>query len=233
MKHLFYIPRPDNLRDICLDNFLLKLPTYKVKYGISDADILKLTKGKAIFSYCLSVLNSIRTFNTTVTSFKNTVIKATPGTGLPTAFPSQPVLAAPPADLIFDVFTFAAYIGNRIKTHLDFNTTDGNDLRLIGIEQGSPDDPATWKPHLVAQRLGDFYNILWGWEGHPAEGMELQIDRGSGTFATVVVDPDPDYLDNVNVNTVPIPTNWRIRGIYRKNGVQVGQWSDIITVPVP
>ncbi|PZR71987.1 MAG: hypothetical protein DLM73_14235 [Chthoniobacterales bacterium] len=62
------------------------------------------------------------------------------------------------------------------------------------------------------------------------DALELWVDRGSGTFVFLAIDSEPDYPD-----TAPLPATgglWKYKGINRLHDDQVGQWSDILEVPV-
>jgi hypothetical protein len=64
------------------------------------------------------------------------------------------------------------------------------------------------------------------------DALEIEVDRGTGTFALLTIDTVPDYLD-----TAPLPpagTNalWRYRAIYRLKDERVGHWSPVLEMAV-
>ncbi|MCX6353109.1 MAG: hypothetical protein NTX03_14810 [Bacteroidetes bacterium] len=231
MSKLGYIPRPLAGKNNWLANFATELPNYKVKYGIPDADVNEIIALAATFAYIYGATLSQKAYGKAMTLFMKIVLEGTDGAN-PTGVPVYNA-GVVPATLIFDGLKKIRSIVARIKAATNYSETDGQILGIIGIEQGSPEDPSTWKPHITAQRQGDFVEILWGWEGHPADGAEIQVDRTNTGWGTIAIDPDPNYTDTFNIASLPNPTQWKFRAIYRKNGVQVGQWSDVMVVAVP
>ncbi|MCX6351748.1 MAG: hypothetical protein NTX03_07790 [Bacteroidetes bacterium] len=228
----YFIPGPEGLKNNFIINFDDKLPDYQAKYGFSNDEVTALHNGALNWVYIYAMQNTQKVFGKTTTDYKKVVLNG-PKTGNPPNTVPVFTAPAPPATLVFNVLGIIQGMAARIKVHPAYSVNDAIALGIIGPEQGNPDDPATWKPHITVQRQGDFVEILWGWEGHPADGMEIQVDRTNAGWGTIAIDPDPNYTDTFNVNALPNPTQWKFRGIYRKNGVQVGQWSDVMVVAVP
>ena len=60
--------------------------------------------------------------------------------------------------------------------------------------------------------------------------LELEADRSNGQWAPLSVTTITPYTDPTNCPAAGAV--WRYRGIYQLNGVRVGQWSAIVTLPV-
>ncbi len=71
-----------------------------------------------------------------------------------------------------------------------------------------------------------------GWTKQGMDGLKILVDRGAGAFSFLAFDTIPDYLE-----TAPLPAPgtspvWKYKAIYRLGDEQVGQWSDVVSIPV-
>src|ERR1700720_1989927 len=113
----------------------------------------------------------------------------------------------------------------RIKNHPGYTEAIGQDLGIIGAEQTI--DMIAIKPTLIALLIAGHPVIQW--DRQEMDAVELWVDRGSG-FVFLAIDSEPDYTD-----TAALPAGggiWKYKAIYRLHDEQVGQWSDIVSVPV-
>ena len=76
--------------------------------------------------------------------------------------------------------------------------------------------------------------VKWNWGGYTAylDSCEIQVDRNDGKgFVLLAMDTTPGYTD-----TQAFPaahTVWTYRAIYRVDDVQVGVWSQPVSIAVP
>ena len=68
------------------------------------------------------------------------------------------------------------------------------------------------------------------WKRKSADGIDIYVDRGAGSFIFLATDTVPNYTD-----TFTLPAGaavWKYRCIYRIDDAPVGQWSDTTIVTV-
>ena len=63
------------------------------------------------------------------------------------------------------------------------------------------------------------------------DGIEIQVDRGTG-FVFLAVDTVPDYTDTEPMPAAGQSALWKYKAIYRQGDDRVGQWSDVVSIPV-
>jgi len=71
-----------------------------------------------------------------------------------------------------------------------------------------------------------------GWVKQGMDGLEILVDRGTGTFAFLAFDTIPDYLDTAALPAPGASAVWKYKAIYRLGDEQVGQWSDEVRISV-
>jgi len=112
-----------------------------------------------------------------------------------------------------------------IKRSPGYDETIGNDLGIIGPEDGAPDFD-TFGPVLKISRAPAGVTVGWGWQGKKAflNQCEIQVDRGDGQgWRFLTIDSTPNYVDT---EAIPVtPTKWQYRAIYRVGDQRSGQWS--------
>jgi hypothetical protein len=91
-------------------------------------------------------------------------------------------------------------------------------------------DLTSLKPVVTATL--DAGQITVGRTKQGMDAVEIFVDRGDGKgFVFLAVDTVPDYTD-----TQPPPagqsTLWKYKVNYRQGDDRVGQWSDVVSIPV-
>jgi len=137
------------------------------------------------------------------------------------------VFAETPAAVAANIFGRVAALVVRIKNHPGYTEAIGQDLGVIGAEETV--DLHSLKPAL---KLTLQAGRPVGWTKQGLDGVEIWVDRGTGTFAFLAIDAVPDYLD-----TAPLPAPgagavWKYKAIYRLNDEPVGQSSDVASLSV-
>jgi hypothetical protein len=232
MKHQNWYPLKQTEQIVWLSNFLTKLPGYATVLGLTTGQVTAAVADCHWLEYILELwLPAVRTFSLACTS---ALAEAERGTGTavqvlpvftPPALPPDTVAVAPGA--LTRIFALVQSIKNGGKTTDTINTN----LGIVGSEAAAV-DLTTVQPVISAKANGSQVQIKWGWQGNSAalDSCEIQVDRGTGTFALLTIDTTPNYTD-----TQAWPgtkTIWTYKAIYRAADAQVGHWSQTVSVTV-
>lgn len=100
-------------------------------------------------------------------------------------------------------------------------------MRLVGASHVV--DADSWKPVLKAQnKVG---HPVLGWNKGDTSALEILADRNDGKgFVFFTISTEVSATDNA-----PLPESaslWKYKAIYRLRDLQVGQWSDVLSIPV-
>ena len=224
MAKAFFIPSDDQGKCLWLSNFSQKLPTYAATVGVTPAEAASAQADNLFFAYVCDARNQYAQKAQDWTAYKN---NARNGDALG-AMPPAPVLPAPPAAVLANIFGRISALAARIKKHPGYTESIGQDLGIIGAEQTV--DPSTLKPGLDLTLQAGHPNV--GWIKQGMDGVEIWVDRGNGLFVFLALDTIPDYLDTAPLPAAGTSAVWKYKGIYRFHDEQVGQWSDIVSVSV-
>ncbi len=155
--------------------------------------------------------------------------KAQPNVAVNLAFPTPPSVVPSPV-MPGVVFRFRAFV-KWLQGLANYTDAIGEDLHIMGPEETSP-DLTTLKPVLPLRISGGRVEIDWSWEGAAGwiEAIEIQVDRGTGTYVMLTIDSRPGYVD-----TEPMPAapgKWKYKAIFRKDDARIGLWSDVAEIAV-
>ena len=81
---------------------------------------------------------------------------------------------------------------------------------------------------LALRTSGGLVELVW--DKGMMEGVEIQVDRGSGSFAFLALDTRPNHIDTAPIRS-PAAT-WRNRAIDCKDAQRLGQWSNVAEITV-
>ena len=214
-----------------LKNWRNRIGTYQTVGGYASGDITG-TVGDADFIVQLieSWTPAIRSFSEAATAYQKLILfgpVATVVVAVP-VFTGNPVVAPPPAPswpstvppgALKRIFAFV----KNMKTRAFYTEAVGQDLQVIG-GVSAHENRDTVKPEITAARRGDEVRI--GWRKGAFDGVEIWVDRGSGTFVKLAVDMTPDYFD-----TEPLPATaqtWKYKARYLLDDAPVGQFSHVV-----
>lgn len=229
MAKQYFLPRTDLEKNQWLENFSGKLPLYAAKYNISADEVTDMTESSAYFAYWLNGKNQTEDYNKKFTQFKNELRDGIPAGASPSLPPTPPVLGVAPMAVAPGIFGRATAIANVIKSKSNYTVADGNDLGIEGAESGTI--PGDIKLELKVRLVeGGKPEVMW--KKLMMDGVELFVDRGTGTFAFMAIDTVPNYIDTHALPASGQTAIWRYKGIYRKDDTQVGEWSDVVSVTV-
>ena len=115
----------------------------------------------------------------------------------------------------------------RIKVAPGYTDSIGQALQIIGADQTV--DVNSMKPIITAQL--DAGQVDIGWTKQGMDGIEIQVDRGTG-FVFLAIDTIPGYTDTAPMPAAGQSALWKYKAIYRQGDDRVGQWSDVVSIPV-
>jgi hypothetical protein len=225
MSKSYYLPSDDNGKAVWLNNLSGKLPTYQAAAGLTAADAASVTADAAFFTYALNAQIQIAAYAQQWTAYKNSARNGNaPALGLA---PVAPNLSIAPAEVAPGIFGRATALVARIKTAPGYTDSIGQALQLIGAD--NPVDPTTLKPVLDVELDAGQVDISWTKQG--MDGLEIWVDRGTG-FVFLAIDTIPNYTDTAPMPAVGQSALWKYKAIYRQGDDRVGQWSDVVSIPV-
>ena len=227
MAKSYYVPTDDAGKDNWLGNLAAKLPSYKTALGLSDADVDSVTDDAAFFHWCLTAQAQVSAYSQQWTAFKNAARSGSAPTLGPAPIP--PNLGTAPAAVAPGIFGRATALAQRIKTQPGYTDSIGQALRLIGADQTL--DVTSVKPVFTAKL--DAGQVTLGWTKQGLDGIEFWADRGDGKgFVFLAVDTVPDYTDTAALPAAGTSALWKYKAIYLQGDDRVGQWSDVVSIPV-
>jgi hypothetical protein len=224
MPKSYYLPADDAGKGAWLTNLAAKLPSYFTALGLTQADVDSATADAVFFKYLLAAQAQVAAYSQQWTAYKNA---ARNGAGASLgAVPAAPSLGIAPTAVAPNIFGRATALVARIKVAPGYTDSIGQALQIIGAEQTV--DVASLKPVLTAAL--DAGQVIVGWTKQGMDAVEIFVDRGTG-FVFLAVDTVPDYTDT---QTPPAGTSalWKYKAIYRQGDDRVGQWSDVVSIPV-
>ncbi|HEY5232195.1 MAG TPA: hypothetical protein VIK35_01495 [Verrucomicrobiae bacterium] len=223
MPKSYYLPSDDAGKGAWLNNLNAKLPSYSAALGLTAADTASVAADAAFFAYCLNSFGQVAAYSQQWTAYKNA---ARNGTALG-ILPVAPNLGVAPAAVAPNIFGRATALVARIKTAPGYTDSIGQALQIIGADQTV--DVNSMKPVITAEL--DAGQVDIGWTKQGMDGIEIQVDRGAG-FVFLAVDTIPGYTDTASMPAAGQSALWKYKAIYRQGDDRVGQWSDVVSIPV-
>ena len=220
-----YLPSTDAGKNVWLTNFNAKIPAYAGPLGLLAADTASVAADAAFFNFTLNTQQQIIAYSQQWTSYKNAARDGrTASLG---AVPVTPAIGAAPTMVAPGIFNRIALLIARIKAAPGYTDAIGQTLGIVGAD--STVDVNAMKPVLTATVNSGAVTV--GWKKSGMDGIELQVDRGTG-FVFLAIDSIPDYTDSAALPAAGQSALWKYKAIYRLNDERVGQWSDVVSLPV-
>jgi hypothetical protein len=225
MPKSYYLPADEPGKGAWLNNLSAKLPSYSAALGLTAADVASVTADALFFNYCLNSVGQVAAYSQQWTAYKNAARNGTsPALG---AYPAAPVFAPAPAMVAPGIFGRATALVARIKVAPGYTDSIGQALQIIGADQTV--DVNSMKPVITADL--DAGQVDIGWTKQGMDGIEIQVDRGTG-FVFLAIDTIPGYTDTAPMPAAGQSALWKYKAIYRQGDDRVGQWSDVVSIPV-
>ena len=210
-----------------LQTFKLNIGSYATVLGLAAPQLAAQAADADYFSYVLQCQRPMQNGAQQWTTWKDLVR----GGGAPPAAGSPVAPTFPPAVALGVEARFRVLV-KQLKANPNYNPAMGEALGIEGAQQTGP-DLATVQPVFAVQISGGRVEVGWGWGGNAAflDLCEIQVDRADGKgFIPLTFDTTPGYVD-----TQPFPAapaKWTYKAIYRLGDVQVGQWSNPVSLTV-
>jgi hypothetical protein len=216
---------------IWLNNFVKTLPTYAAKYGIAATQLADLNKDRDWMNYWAEQRNLNNTYAQGLTAFRNEVAFGRLPTGTTASeAPAPPATGTPPPAVAPGVFPRCLAVANAIKVHINYTVADGEALGLEGAQIVKPGLNDA-RPVLKPVKSGEVVTIKWGKQKLPVDGLEIHVKRGAADFTFLATDTNtPSFIDTFPQPATP--EEWTYKGIYIKDGVRVGLWSEAVAIVV-
>ena len=225
MAKSYYLPSDDAGKAAWLNNLASKLPAYQATLGLSAGDVASATADAAFFTYALNAQTQVAAYAQQWTAYKNSARNGSdPALGLA---PVAPNLGVAPTAVAPGIFGRATALVARIKVAPGYTDSIGQALQLIGADQTV--DVNSLKPVLDVELDAGQVDINWTKQG--MDGIEIQVDRGTG-FAFLAIDTIPNYTDTQPMPAAGQSALWKYKAIYIQADQRVGQWSDVVSIPV-
>lgn len=229
-----YVPGEDAVFAALLLHVMTTLPTYFTRLGIgpTTSQVMAQTADALAFDYAVRCQRILVSGGQEATASRNRLRGGDPerptlavNMSFPTPPSGVPTAVTPGVESRFRLFV------GWLKGLAGFGEDIAEALRIIGPEMAVP-DASQAKPVLPLRIEGGHVQIDWRWRGfsQAVDGLEIQVDRGTGVFTLLTIDMRPGFED-----PEPIPANsavWKYKAIFRKNDQRVGLWSDVAAIPV-
>jgi hypothetical protein len=213
-----------------MQTFKSEIGNYATTLSLS-ADIIKGQAADAdYFDYCVKCQHIMLSCGQQWTVWKD--LTRDGGTPPPTGVPAMPTLpvAVPPVSPGVEA-RFRDLI-QQIKLNPNYNVAMGQALGIEGAQE-TPPDMTSVQPPLTLTFKGNHVQVNSGWQGYSAyfDQIQHQVDRGDGKgLGLLAVTTSVHYIDPTPIPTTP--ARWTYRSVYLVNDVQVGQWSNPVSITV-
>lgn len=207
------------------NNFNAKLPGYAVTLDLSAGDLTTVDDDTAMVTFAVNGVAIFKAEQKEWVDFKNLELYGPLGGPTPAA-PTIPTIT-PPTLVAPGIIRRTRDLVLRIKAHPNYTEVIGEDLGIIGAEQGAADEI---KPTGKAKALpGAEVLITFVKAGH--DGVDIESQRaGETTWTYVAFDGFSPYTDTRPLLVAGQPEERRYRLRYRDNDVPVGDYSDVFVV---
>ena len=205
------------------------------KYEVTAAQLLRLRNGRYAYEWFMSANSIARQWSKSMSDAHDSMTTANPAplTALPggPTLPAAPTFNTPPVTAQYEpgFFDFLGRLVQGIKTHDNWDETDGLLLKILGAEIGPPDEAIvpevkfkyapSGRPILVVKKM-DF------------QGYTIFVARGAGPMTEIGFSTTREYEI-----VLPLPAQgqfetWQVQVQYRYQNEPFGQKSQVIDIPV-
>jgi hypothetical protein len=223
-----FIPSSDADKGIWLNNFTAKLAVYATLLGFTPADVTGLQKDNAFFQFLISTIEQFRQYLLNLAGYKNMAKHAVKDQHIG-ALPMPPTMASAPVAVTEGIFDRASKLAARAKVHPNYTDNIGADLGIISPSETI--DVATMQPVLKIKLEVGKPHLKWV-KGY-SDAADLYADRNDGQgFMFVGRLTKNEYLDITPLAASKVYDEWKYKAIYIIADVQVGLYSNAISVDV-
>jgi hypothetical protein len=229
MRRQAYYPSRITEQIPWLQNIATKLPGYETPLGLEGATVDANVAGCLYAVYVLNQwLPAVRAFGPTSTAALDLLLSGSGPDAQPLPAFSAPalptgVVAVPPGVLprLFDLVA-------SIKTNPAYTPAIGQDLQIIGAEDGSTHDT----PGLTAtaQDGATQQAALLKFTKYGHMGVYIESQRGTGGWEFLTIDTESPYLDERPLLVAGTPEVRKYRARFWDKGTPNGDWTDVVEI---
>lgn len=223
----YFIKRNDEQFGLQLTNFASKIGDYATLFNLTPDEVTKAERDAAFFNWVVNNLPKVETYKQNWFNFKRIARKGE-GSVTENTVPNPPTFDAMPGGVSPDIQGRFASMAKRIKAHQNYTTAIGENLGIEGAEQQRMAIENA-QPILKAMMSGG--KVILEWKKYDYEGIVIEKDTGEG-FKVLDKSIHPNYTDNSALPPQGQSALWRYRAMYFLREGNVGDWSDIVTIPV-
>ena len=208
----------------------LEYPTYESDLNAHADDMIELNKGSVFMTFVLGIQAKNQTSAIAFTAYKD-LMRSGKGGGVLGALPvltAYPTTPAPPPVCNADVESLFRKVAQQCvrsgKLTEDIAKALGifEEVTTATLETGTPD----LSLKVMSAGHPTLHTAIGGYDG-----FEIWKDAGTG-FVFLNVSNGPNYIDNSALPASGVEVIWRYKIIYRYKNVQIGNWSNTISVAV-
>lgn len=220
-----YISLTDEGKASQFERFRDTIATYTATLGLTPALVTGQAADATAFRHILNHARSMQDAGSQWIGYKTNLLS---GAELTVTKPVTPSEVTPsPTTVAPGILTRFRDLVRQVKAATGYTEAMGTALGIIGPDSADV-DPATLVPAISLRLNGGKVDVLWTKNGQ--EALEIQVDRGTGSFAMLAIDTRPDYSD-----TEPFPSTparWKYRASYTHDAQRIGQWSNVAEITV-
>jgi hypothetical protein len=220
-----YLAKDDEGKAAQFERFRNTIPTYAATLGLAPAAVTAQAADATYFRHILNHARSMQDAGSQWIGYKTNLLS---GADLTITKPVTPgEVTPPPATVAPGILARFRELVRQVKASSPYTDAIGTALGIVGPDSADV-DPATLTPEISLRLNGGKVDVLWTKNGQ--EALEIQVDRGTGTWTFLALDTRPDYTD-----TEPFPATaakWKYRAIYFNDAQRTGQWSNVAEIVV-
>lgn len=244
MSKKYYLPFQDGQKVEWFQHLSSKIDTYSAKYGLSLAEVNFIKAAALYLTFWYDQVLAIKATGKKITGFKNEILNGFPAGGSPSVTPADISFAGAPPAVPHGIIRKVTSIVNRIKKHSDYTTNDGDDMKIEGAEPEDIDIDML-KPVFKIELNNGHPEIIWT-KGGIATAIRIDVQRSTNIappspvpvpnpddlYRFQAIDTVPNYIDNTPLPGFRQAQVWTYRIKYMIDDVEVGLWSDPVSITV-
>ncbi|MEC4048259.1 hypothetical protein OX284_002360 [Flavobacterium sp. SUN046] len=222
-----FIEDNDFLFGVQLSNFHEKLEVNAELLGFTEDEINEAKADSEYWDYSVKSCDKMESTTKDFFGSKNLLRNGSKRGEVFNGMPSPLALGTPPAIVPANIQLRFTQKAAKAKANPNYTKAIGKDLGIESPEQVFV--PSHGKPSLKIKLNAGHPEIRFV-KGH-FEGLEIHKDTGSG-FKLLATSFRAGYNDTSGLPPAGVSEIWKYKGIYFHGNLQVGQWSDEVSVTV-
>lgn len=225
----YYMPPREADLVIWFINWAAKIQTYGTLLGLSAAEKTQANVDAGFVQTLVNSVQGYKTFVSDVVGYKDIVVYAPLGTGVP-ATPVVPSIFIVRLGALAAIVKRTQQLNERIRNHPAYTVAIGQDLGIIG-----PEVPPQTEPTNVQATALPGSDVRISYNKGRFAGVVIFSKRGAEpSFSQLSIDTNTPYVDTRDALTPGQPENRTYRLQLYDGDNPVGDYSDevsVVTVP--